>query len=300
MKKLLLLISGLLLFFSVEGQILRYSNYTAPAPPSEDYNFQVTRYITGLSTPLNDSVTEKINTFVVALCDSLNIDSLAQVFDIMYVFANGNEEAALRNLVKRDHDCSATGSPTFTAFEGFTGDGTDAYLNTYYSPGNDGVNLTQNSASIGICSRTNVSADNQMDIGVRTSGTDIDLLLLTYSTSYGGFFSRINVATSNVYASTSTSVGYFISARNGSAITDQVSYINKTTPSQNTSGTNTTGAPSVGNLYILANNNGGTPGDFTTRQIAFAFAGEYITTAMRDDIVDCFEAYMDSNGKGVL
>lgn len=33
MKKLLLLITGLLLLFSVEGQILRYSNYTAPTPP---------------------------------------------------------------------------------------------------------------------------------------------------------------------------------------------------------------------------------------------------------------------------
>jgi hypothetical protein len=32
MKKLLLLITGLLLLFSVEGQILRYSNYTTPIP----------------------------------------------------------------------------------------------------------------------------------------------------------------------------------------------------------------------------------------------------------------------------
>jgi hypothetical protein len=35
MKKILLLITGLLLFFSVEGQILRYSNYTAPTPPAQ-------------------------------------------------------------------------------------------------------------------------------------------------------------------------------------------------------------------------------------------------------------------------
>jgi len=34
MKKLLLLITGLLLLFSVEGQILRYSNYTAPTNQS--------------------------------------------------------------------------------------------------------------------------------------------------------------------------------------------------------------------------------------------------------------------------
>lgn len=36
MKRLLLLISGLLLLFSVEGQILRYSNYTAPVPPEPE------------------------------------------------------------------------------------------------------------------------------------------------------------------------------------------------------------------------------------------------------------------------
>lgn len=36
MKKLLLLIIGLLLLFSVEGQILRYSNYAATTPPEEE------------------------------------------------------------------------------------------------------------------------------------------------------------------------------------------------------------------------------------------------------------------------
>ena len=33
MKKLLLLITALFILASVEGQILRYSNYTAPTPP---------------------------------------------------------------------------------------------------------------------------------------------------------------------------------------------------------------------------------------------------------------------------
>lgn len=36
MKKLLLLITALFILASVEGQILRYSNYTAPAPPEEE------------------------------------------------------------------------------------------------------------------------------------------------------------------------------------------------------------------------------------------------------------------------
>lgn len=45
MKKLLLLITGLLLLFSVEGQILRYSNYTAPTPPEEETNDFLTNLV---------------------------------------------------------------------------------------------------------------------------------------------------------------------------------------------------------------------------------------------------------------
>lgn len=36
MKRFFLLITGLLLLFSVEGQILRYSNYTTPVPPEPE------------------------------------------------------------------------------------------------------------------------------------------------------------------------------------------------------------------------------------------------------------------------
>jgi hypothetical protein len=37
MKRLYVLILGLLLLIPLQGQILRYSNYTAPAPPAEEY-----------------------------------------------------------------------------------------------------------------------------------------------------------------------------------------------------------------------------------------------------------------------
>ena len=39
MKKLIFIITGLLLLFSVEGQILRYSNYTAPDLGVYEYMF---------------------------------------------------------------------------------------------------------------------------------------------------------------------------------------------------------------------------------------------------------------------
>ena len=53
MKKLLLLITGLLLLFSVEGQILRYSNYVAPIP-EELGPFPIVTSITETTTNSTD------------------------------------------------------------------------------------------------------------------------------------------------------------------------------------------------------------------------------------------------------
>jgi len=269
---------------------------TAPTEPAVEYDDEVDSYISGLSTALSATTLGRLNTFVVALKDSLNISTLDDVFDVMYVFANETQEAALRNLVERDHDGTAVGSPAFAAYEGFTGDGTAAYINTDYSAYYDSVNYTRNNASIGLYIRNNVS-EEKVDVGARAGAVDI----IVYSNYPSlGTVSRINVDGPRIDAANSSSVGFFIVTRNGSAMSNQVSYKNKTTPTQTASGsTNTVSAPTV-NLYILALNNAGTAGDFSTKQVSLMFAGKHITTAMRDGIVDCFEAYMDSNSKGIL
>src|SRR5690606_25638804 len=70
------------------------------------YEFEAERYFASLETPLSNSAKTKINNFVAMLKDSLEIDSLAEKFDVMYLFANETPDAGLHNLVKRMHDAT--------------------------------------------------------------------------------------------------------------------------------------------------------------------------------------------------
>jgi len=53
-------------------------------------------------------------------------------------------------------------------------------------------------------------------------------------------------------------------------------------------------------LFLLAQNVSGTASNFAEEQIAFAFAGRYFSEAELTVIYNAIEAYMDSNGKGVV
>lgn len=298
MKKLFLLITGLLLLFSVEGQILRYSNYTAPTPPEEPLaeDFEVDRYISGLSTPLHDSVESKLRDFVVALKDSLNIDSLAQVFDVIQIYANGNSEAALRNLVNRTHDATAVSSPTFTAFEGYSFNGTSNYLNTDYNPREDSVNVSRSAFTFGIYSKTApTGTSSSKNHGVYDTGAGTGSRICVNparSTDLARVY-PCNVAVPQT--AFTGSVGMLSVVRSASNASYAVA--NKTF------GTVDTGAPQPlpnYNMYIGATNSGDTAAEFITGTIALFFIGSSLTSDELSDLIDCFEAYMDSNGEGVI
>jgi hypothetical protein len=275
---------------------VEWRRQTAVSKVAVSYDDDLETYITGLTTPLNEGTLGKLNTFIVDLKSALSITNLSDTFDVMYILANETEEAALRNLVERDHDATNISSTSFTAFEGFTGDGTADYLDTDFATASDGVNYTENNASIGVYVRNNVSSD-RIVMGARGAGSDL-MMYLNYPSL--GFATRVNTGTYRIDATNAGAVGMFIATRNGSGNGDQYNYINKTTPSQTASSAGDTDGLPMANIFILALSNGGLAVDFSTSQVAFAFVGEHITTAMRDDIVDCFEAYMDSNGKGVL
>jgi hypothetical protein len=118
------------------------------------YTTEATRYFVDAGA-LADSQKTNIDNLVLALQDSLAIDSLPQIFDAIYLFANETETAAKLNLVKRQDDAiEVYSSVVFTAWEGFRGvesadPDTSGYMNTTYNASSDGVNFTQNSASFG-------------------------------------------------------------------------------------------------------------------------------------------------------
>ena len=68
--------------------------------------------------------------------------------DTFGVFAtDGNSDFALIDWIRLTQ-YTAVNSPTFTADEGFTGNGTSSYINSNFNPASSGVNYTLNNASI--------------------------------------------------------------------------------------------------------------------------------------------------------
>ena len=72
--------------------------------------------------------------------------------DAFYLFATDGDSdfATLNWKTPASFQATKTNSPTFTANEGFTGDGVSAYLDTNLNQANDTTNYTQDDASFGV------------------------------------------------------------------------------------------------------------------------------------------------------
>ncbi len=254
-------------------------------------------YTAGLTTDLSTAQKLRLTTFVKALKTGLSITDLNDVFDAMYILAGETAESSLRNLVRNAYHATMVNSPSFTAFEGFTGNGVTSYIRSNYNPSVNGVNFVLNNAAIGVYSRTN-SDSNGVAIGAR-DGVPNDILLLQ---RFGNkFYGRINNGEGKGVVNNNTdSSGLFMVTRYGSLSTNIVGYRNKTT--LNAVGVGNPVSTDIPNaeIYIGALNVNGIVNNISIRQHSLAFFSKHITSAMRDVIVDSFEAYMDANGKGVI
>lgn len=255
---------------------------------------EVIAYTIGLAEPVAIAQVEKINDFVKSVKTGLSINLLSEFFDLMYIFAVENSELALRDLVGRNFDAQVSGTPTFTSLEGFNGAGT-AYINTLFNAYTSGVNYTQNNAAYGIYSRTNAN-ENRIELGA-DDGTSFSY----FKANNGGKFQgRINSADGTlINNATADSLGMHIVSRNGALATEHYGYKNKTTYTTLTGSADTVGVPNK-NFYLLGMNSNGTFISGSNKQISFAFFSKHISEAQRDILVDAFEAYMDSNSKGVI
>ena len=254
---------------------------------------ELTIYITGLATPLSDAQKLKLNTLIRSLKAGLSITNLDDTFDAMWILAGETAESSLRNIVKNAHYATAVNSPTFTQYEGFKGNGANMYINTDFKASSNGINFTQNNASVGVYIRNNIGED-KTDIGSYEGVSST----ISINSRNVNFQARINVDSSTyINEAIADSLGLSICTRDGNLNTNMVAYRNKTSLTTKTGASATTARNNLDN-YILGLS--GLVGYFTNRQVAFAFFGKHITTAMRDVIVDAIETYMDSNGKGVI
>lgn len=211
--------------------------------------------------------------------------------DRIFVFAihtNNNGESLIDWKNPTGTAATMVNNPIFTPFEGFTGDGATKYINSNYNPVIDGINYTLNNGSIGAYSRTNNN----------------EVAALTGSVSSGSV-SQVAYDNLNIYGEINTSafaftpvansLGWVIASRETSAL--QTLYQNKTLVLTNTS--IPISIPNYNN-FILARNLVGSPNLFSTKQISFVTYGGGLNQTEIDSLFDYSEAYMDSNGKGVI
>lgn len=249
---------------------------------------ELATYIEGLTIPLSNAQIIKIGEFLEALKTGLSISALSEVFDVMYLLAGETQESSLKNLVKDLHHCTSAAMPTFTTLKGFKGNGSSQFLDTNYNPSTQGSKYTRNDASLGVYSNENIN-ENKNDLG-SYAGTILADIATRYSDV--SYFRLNNANSSGVSQTQLDSLGLFVVTRNGSANTNLYGYKNKTTYSTRF-GSSATSAISNLNMYLCAYNDDGSATNFSTKQLSFAFAGKYITTAMRDIIYDAFIDYFN-------
>lgn len=267
--------------------------------PAYTWDSDFLRYETGLTTPLNDTVRTKINDLCGCFKNQLDIDSLAEAFDVILPLANETSESALRNLVKRAYDGTTTGSPTFTAFEGFTG-ASGKYINTNFNPSTQGITSTLNSISGGVYSRSDFQSTGYQFGSAIVGG---NLLTLRIKSGSNLMTYAVNSTTSDTYTNgTGIAVGEGYSSAGLYAISRTASgtysvYHNGT---QREGGSIASNAVPNQNMFIFCRNVNGSPSDPTIYQLSFFFMGKGFDQPEIQKISTCFETYMDSNGKGVI
>ena len=250
-------------------------------PPDE-----VIEYCTGLVTPLSDDQTLKLNTFVRNLKIDLGIDNLSDIFDCMYILAGETEESSLKNIVKNAHHCTNISATIFTALEGFTGDGIADSLLTNYIPSTDGVNYVLNDAGFGIYARTTRVAGTQASGGANVGrlrlyplrGAALAAGEVNSAAVYFTFPAADCLGMTSIFRDGAHSC-YGAKNKTLSTVTDIVST-----------------AVLASNVYLLSYS----LTLFDSIQISFAYLSKSLNQAQMNSLFDNFEAYMDSNGKGVV
>jgi len=240
-----------------------------------------------LTTKPSDAIAAAQNVMVCGLID----DGVWAKLDIFYLFAqttNGASEALVNFVVPGTNDATLFNIPTFVALEGFTSNGTNQRINSPYNPTSHAINYAQDSATVGCYIRTN-TAETKSDFGV-IGGANRNVNLITRNAG-DQMLIRLNDNQPLGIASTD-SRGMWIATRTGANV--RTVYRNKAVFYTDASAS--VGVPDSTFQFLALSTQDG----YTTRQQSVGFIGGGFTQADVDNMTDRVEAYMDSNGKGVI
>lgn len=268
-----------------------YSTYSSIA---NDYTYtsEIQLHISELDTPLSSGQINKLNKLVRDLKEGLEISNLSDFFDILYVRANETVESSLKNIVKDSHHSTAVNSPTHIPLEGFTGQRTASYIDTNYNAYSQKVNFALDDCSIFTYSRTENNT-NGAEFGC-VAGSMFSVLFKVTGSTTTAYRLNTFINDGSISVPYVTTLGLTILTRN--SVGNLTSYRNNT---KNTASVVSSEIINL-NFYELCRNKDNAPEAFIDRQISISGAGKGVSDAQALVITNAFEAYMDSNGKGVI
>lgn len=256
---------------------------------------ELTTYITGLITPLSIGQRRLVNELIKGLKTAWSVTDLDDCDDVAYLLAGETAESSLKNLIKDANHALAVNSPTFTAFEGFQGDGISSYINTKYKIATHASAYKQDDAHALVYLRTNTAepandfrATNASNVGVSITGSNEGV-------NSGIYFRANSILHSEADRLTESCVG--ISGFDRSVNTEFKFVLN---------GTFRKTVASVSQalvdleVYLLAGNLNGSPSLYATKTMSFFDMGKSLSEAQHTATKNVIEAYMDANGKGVI
>ena len=228
------------------------------------------------------STTEKqaVNQLVL----DLKANSLWTPMKAIYPMVGASAAACAQNLKSSSFTGTFTSGWTF-ASTGVTPNGTSAYMDTNFRPS---INNIANSAHISFYSRTNITTQS-VSMGCY-SGSDYNQLAISFA---GTTYWNINNGSGSVAINSSTnSLGFFLASR-----TSATAVIGQRNSTQ-ISGTSAE-ARNAQNIYLGANNNGGVPLSFDTKQCAFSSIGDGLTDTQASNFYTAVQAFQTTLSRNV-
>jgi hypothetical protein len=215
--------------------------------------------------------------------------------DLLYVLAAADSQAASLNWVNPagSFNLTSTNSPSFTADMGYAGDGSTSYLSTGWAPSTNGVNYTQNNASLFLWSVNNDRADGSSAIGVFNNNT-IGANINPWNVSVNSSGTALQSGNGN-QAIPITGIGLFLLDR--VTATDTIYTIDQNGANLGAIGGASTALPSSV-MRILGT--GGSNPLFSSRRVAIAGACGGLSSTQRTQIYSIFNSYMGSIAANVV
>lgn len=180
--------------------------------------------------------------------------------------------------------------PSFTSYQGFTGDGLTSYINLKWNPNDDGITYSVNSASVLLCIK-NAGSKGRF-VGANKYIDPASKYIAIIYTGRGCLNSAYAIDGTGISAG---GKAYISLIRDSAESIKQ--YINKGTSTDSTRAA--TGLPGSTDLFALADSANGTAQNFCDGTISAIVIGNFNAT-QKNAIIDAIDTYMISNGHGIL